>query len=235
MKFNHVPTVLPELIREDSKGGHRTYLTPNGKKYPSVTTILAEYNRKEILEWRKRVGEDEANKISRMAAKRGAILHKIVEMYLNNEDISNIEMMPNVKSMFFKIKKELDLHVNNIYCSERALFSHELQIAGTADFIAEYDGVLTVFDLKSSNKIKNPENIGNYFMQTVAYREMFHEMTGMLAKKTILLIGVEGHHPVQKFITEGADLIHHKNELIKYIDLYYIDLYKRKSLILKTN
>lgn len=80
-------------------------------------------------------------------------------------------MMPNVKSLFVRMKQELDDKVNNIHCLEDRLFSHELKLAGTVDCIAEYKGVLSVIDFKTSVRLKKKENIGGYFMQGAAMQQ----------------------------------------------------------------
>ena len=82
--FNHVECVLPALSRVTSDDGTRVYQTPTGKKYPSVTTVTGLLKKQAIMEWRKRVGEVEANKISSTAARRGTRIHTLCETHLNN-------------------------------------------------------------------------------------------------------------------------------------------------------
>jgi hypothetical protein len=86
-KFIH-ESVLEDIELESiNVNGKRFYLTPDGKKYPSITTVLSSYNKKSIYEWRKRVGDKEANKISTKASRSGTKVHKLCENYLNNENI----------------------------------------------------------------------------------------------------------------------------------------------------
>ena len=218
--FNHISHNFPKLLTEDVDG-KRLYLAPNGEHYPSVTTVLSDYNKKEIQEWRARVGEEQANKISRQATTRGTSVHKVIEKYLKNEDISKYEMLPNVKSLFFRMKEELDKKVNNIHCLEDKLYSHTLKLAGTVDCISEYNGELSVIDFKTSVRLKKKENIGNYFMQGAAYSTMFTEMTGLPINKIVILIGVDTANFCQTLTVEGEELAFHKAELQKYIDSYY--------------
>ena len=218
--FNHISHNFPKLLTEDVDG-KRMYRAPNGEHYPSVTTVLSEYNKKEIQEWRARVGEEQANKISRQATTRGTSVHKVIEKYLKNEDISKYEMLPNVKSLFFRMKEELDKKVNNIHCLEDKLYSHTLKLAGTVDCISEYNGELSVIDFKTSVRLKKKENIGNYFMQGAAYSTMFTEMTGLPINKIVILIGVDTANFCQTLTVEGEELAFHKAELQKYIDSYY--------------
>lgn len=212
--FNHIRHDLPTLLREE--GDSRYYLTPDGKKYPSVTTVLAEHGKEGIMEWRKRVGDEKANQISRQATTRGSGVHKVIETYLNNEDVSQIEMMPNVKSLFVRMKAEL-AKMDNIHCLETKLFSHELQLAGTVDCIAEYKGVLSVIDFKTSIRLKKKENIAGYFMQGAAYSTMFTEMTGIPISQVVILIGVDTANFCQVMKVKPEDYI---DELRVYIDKF---------------
>ncbi len=141
--FNHIHHDFPKLLQENVDGT-RHYVTPTGERYPSVTTVLSDYGKEGIIEWRKKVGEAKANEISRKATTRGTSVHKALEMYLKNEDVSSLEMLPNVKSLFVRMKQEIDSKVNNIHCLEDKLFSHKLGLAGTVDCIAEHNGVLSV-------------------------------------------------------------------------------------------
>jgi hypothetical protein len=183
--------------------------------------VIADHGKEAILEWRKRVGDEKANEISRKATTRGTSVHKVLEAYLNNEDVSGLEMMPNVKSLFVRMKQELDDKVNNIHCLEDKLFSHELKLAGTVDCIAEYKGVLSVIDFKTSIRLKKKENIGGYFMQGSAYAQMFNEMTGSNIEQVVILIGVDTANFCQTMIVRGEELEHHRQELQKYIDGYW--------------
>jgi len=217
--FNHIPHIFPQLLQENT-GGRRLYVTPNGDKYASVTTILAEHGKQGILEWRARVGEEKANKISKQATTRGTSVHAIIEKYLHNEDVSKVEMLPNVKSLFVRMKEELN-RVNNIHCLETRLFSHELRMAGTVDCIAEHNGVLSVIDFKTSIRLKKKEYISSYFMQGSAYASMFTEMTQIPIDRVVILIGVDTANFCQTMTVKGDELAFHKKELLKYRDDYY--------------
>lgn len=217
--FDHIHHDFPKLLQENLDGS-RVYVTPTGEKYPSVTTVLSDYGKEALMEWRARVGEAKANEISRKATTRGTSVHKALELYLKNEDISNLEMLPNVKSLFVRMKQELDSKINNIHCLEDKLFSHELKLAGTVDCIAEHNGVLSVIDFKTSIRLKKKENIGNYFMQGAAYSTMFTEMTGLPIHQVVILIGVDTANFCQTLIVKEDELQEHKQELLKYISAY---------------
>lgn len=190
--FNHIRHEFPSLLTENLDGT-RYYVTPTGERYPSVTTILADYKKKEIMEWRERVGEKVANRVSRTATTRGKSVHKVIENYLNNEEVDYQSLMPNVKGLFVPMRKELD-KMNNIHCLESKMHSHILKLAGTVDCIAEYDGVMSVIDFKTSRRLKRKDDIANYFMQGTAYSVMFEELTDQQypIEQIVILIGVDG-------------------------------------------
>lgn len=220
MLFEHVK--LPELqfdLQAQTTDSGRVYLTPSGKKYPSVTTVLSHYNSRAIAEWRERVGNEEANKIAGRASRRGTKLHSVCEKYLLNEitEMKMHSMMPNIKELFLKIKPYIDKNITKVYTLEQALYSDHLRIAGRVDCIAEWDGVLSVIDFKSSTKAKKKESIGNYFMQCTAYAEMFYELTGTPIHQSVVLIGVE-EEDGQVFIEKTSD---YYVMLKEYIGRYY--------------
>ena len=117
--------------------------TPEGRRYrvddmmwPSVTTVIGHSKKKSIMEWRRRVGEEEANKISKRASTRGNKCHKLCELYLSNEDISKYKDDVLSMGLFYQIKPHLD-SINNIHALEAPLSSNLLKLAGRVDLIAE--------------------------------------------------------------------------------------------------
>ena len=194
--FKHVQMehVLPELDSVTLETG-RTYVTPEGKRYPSITTVLGELSKASILQWRKRVGEAEANRISSQASHRGTAVHQLAEDYLNNKPDWDKGAMPANLFTFRDLKQILDERVNNIWQQEVPLYSDKLEIAGRVDCIAELDGVLTIIDFKTSRKPKKKEWIKNYFMQGAFYAAAFMEQTGVSIKQTAILIAVDGSEP----------------------------------------
>ena len=114
----------------------------------------------------------------------------------------------------------LDRPTKGKYYLEDRLFSHELGLAGTVDCIAEHNGILSVIDFKTSVRLKKKENIGNYFMQAAAYRQMFKEMTGLDTKQVIILIGVDTANFCQTLVVKEDELETHRQELLKYIAAY---------------
>jgi len=217
--FEHVK--LPQLqfdLNAETTDSGRLYTTPEGNKYKSITTVLSNYNKKAIMEWRQSVGEEQANKISHRAADRGTKVHKICEDYLKNEipELKMQMMMPDLKELFFKIKPHIDENVGKIYSQEQALYSDKYRIAGRVDLIAEWNGKLSVIDYKTSTKQKEEENIQNYFMQCTAYALMFAERTGMWIDDIVVLIATE-EGPAQVFERQIHD---YRQPLVEYINKY---------------
>ena len=205
--FKHVQMehVLPELECETTEKG-RTYVTPEGKKYPSITTVLGELSKASILQWRKRVGDEEANRVSTQASVRGTAVHKLAEDYLNNEPDWDKGAMPSNLFSFNQIKPILDERVNNIWQQEVPLYSDKFELAGRVDCIAELDGVLTIIDFKTARKAKKKEWIQNYFMQGTFYAAAFYERTGVAIKQTAIIIAVDGDEP-QVFVEPVHDYL----------------------------
>lgn len=202
-------------------GNGRFYITKEGKKYPSVTTILSSLNKEHLEEWKKRVGEDEANKISKAAAFRGTALHDTCERYLRNNMGTDdmMSLMPNVKQLFLSVKPELENNIDKICCLEQALYSHRLKVAGRVDCIAEWDGVLSIIDFKNSLKPKKESYITNYFWQCTAYACMFAELTGTPIKQIVVAIGVVDNPKPQIFVRNVSDYI---EDTIRFIKKYHL-------------
>lgn len=171
----------------------RIYVTPEGNKYPSITTILGHKNKGVIQEWRQRVGEEEANRVSRHATTRGTAVHNLTEKYLKNEDINFKEgIMPHVYQGFIAAQKILDKYVGKIALQEAPLYSDHLKLAGRVDLIAEFDGKLSIVDFKTSKRVKTAEDIEDYFIQCAFYGCAFYERTSIEIKDTIVIMVVDG-------------------------------------------
>jgi genome maintenance exonuclease 1 len=182
---------FPKLLRTTSSDGTRVYETPSGRAYPSVTTVTGLHSAKGIMEWRKRVGEEEANRISGRASARGTRIHNYCETYLLGES-TEPDMFD--AEMFNSIKPLLD-QIDNIHALEDPLYSDHLQVAGTVDCIAEFQGKLSVIDFKTSSKPKDRDDIHNYFMQTAAYAVAFEERTGIPIGRLVIIMAVDSDDP----------------------------------------
>ena len=165
------------------------------------------------MAWRKRVGEDVANAISKKATGRGTNVHTLCERYLNNEGLGLV--MPDALEMFLSLKPSLH-RINNIHYQECALWSKQLGMAGRVDVIGEFDGKLSVIDFKTSKKIKTKAQIEDYFWQTAAYSLMYEEMIGTPIHNLVIIMAVEDEQPLI-FEEKTED---HIEGLVKAIKFY---------------
>ena len=202
--FDHVKlnVELPDITTESIKG-KRFYVTPEGNKYPSITTVLSDRNKEGIIKWRESVGNDVANQVMRQAASRGTAVHTLIENYLNNEELSKQAVLP--VALFVTMKSELD-NINNIRIQEGGLYSDKLGVAGRVDCIAEYKGKISVIDFKTSTKEKKEEWVENYFIQGSAYCEMYEERFLQPIEQVVILIVTEDG-AVQTFIKDKRDYL----------------------------
>jgi len=207
--FNHVDMNLPKLEREEIDGV-RYYKIPgedNLSRLVSITSVTSFHNRHIFENWRKKVGEEEANKINKQATSRGTDMHSLVENYLYN--IPELPKVQPLSEFLFKIAKSKIDNIDNIHALESSLYSKVLGIAGTVDCIAEYNGELAIIDFKTSKKPKPKEWIEHYFVQCAAYACMFYEITGIPVKKLVILMACE----------DGDCVVYEEYDKMKYIKL----------------
>ena len=181
-----------ESLPTENIDGKRYYITPTGEKYPSVTSVTGLLNRDGIKKWRKRVGEKTANKISTQAARHGTSAHQLFEDYIRNDNFEEKfkGAMPTTQQAFISLEKELN-QIGIVHGLESPLYSHNLQLAGRVDCIAEYfDNKISIIDFKTSAKPKERKWIENYFIQETAYAKMFEELTGKEVHSIITMIAV---------------------------------------------
>ena len=202
--FNHIGVELPE-VKTKNVNRKRFYVTPDGL-YPSITTVLNVRKREGLAEWRKRVGEDVANYIARTAATRGTKVHKMCEDFLNNEEVvkDNREFLP--WCLFQQMKPVLEQKLNNIYAQEAGLWSDKYKVAGRVDCIAEWDGVPSIIDFKTSRSERNDEYNESYYIQAAAYAEMFEERTGTPIEQIVILVVTEDGQ-IQEFVKKKHEYL----------------------------
>lgn len=220
--FNHVDMNLPKLEREEIDGV-RYYKIPgedNLSRLVSITSVTSFHNRHIFENWRKKVGEEEANKINKQATSRGTDMHSLVENYLYN--IPELPKVQPLSEFLFKIAKSQIDNIDNIHALESSLYSKVLGIAGTVDCIAEYNGELAIIDFKTSKKPKPKEWIEHYFVQCAAYACMFYEITGIAVKKLVILMACE----------DGDCVVYEEYDKMKYIKLLngYINEFVQSKL-----
>lgn len=207
--FKH--TLVPKIeVTTETVDGQRYYVLSDGiTKLKSVTSILGEkLNKTALLEWKKKVGEEAANRISTQAARRGTAVHNIAERYVLNEEqfYMKNEMPINIES-FQPIRKVLDSNVDNILGVELPLCSKALGCAGRTDLVAEFDGIASIIDFKTSRKLKNEEWIENYFLQSTIYSMMFERMYSIKIPRIVIVISVDDEPAPQVFVKERAHYV----------------------------
>lgn len=180
----------------------RTYHTPDGN-YPSITTILGKTaNQQWLINWRNKVGEEEANRISKYATDRGELVHSYLERYWNGEDV-----MPEVESdnsyldvsgMTKRLIKATNKNITNIFAQEIPVWNKELGYAGRVDAVGEWRNELAIIDYKTSKKRKYISGIKDYFLQVAAYAEATNLLYGTNINKLVILVTVENQN-VQAF------------------------------------
>jgi len=211
--FVHEAVELQEMDAVTTEEG-RKYRTPEGIDLPSITTVLSILSRDSIAKWRKRVGEEEANRISYRASTRGTAVHEIIEKYLDNKEDYRDGYTPDIIESFIALKPVLDGKIGRIYAQEAPLYSNHLGVAGRVDCVAEFDGKLSIIDFKTSKKPKQLKWITNYFMQEAAYAIMWEERTRMPIVQLVTIIAVDQHEP-QVFIEHRDNWVRPLRETIE--------------------
>ena len=208
MTYKHQKTVLSLIPKLKTKtiNKNRFYVTPEGNEYPSITTVLSIRNKKGLVEWRKRVGNDVANYVAGKAASRGTKVHHMCEDYLNNEDINHHQKDFLPWCIFTQLKDTVLCNIDNIYAQECGLYSDKYKVAGRVDCIAEYNNVLSIIDFKTSTKERNDAWNENYYIQGSAYAEMFTELTGIDVSQIVILVVTEDG-TVQEFVKKKFDYL----------------------------
>lgn len=191
--FHHESLSRFDIKSVTNADGVRHYATPDGI-FPSITTVLGSEKPRQLIEWQKAIGQEKADRIKHDATTRGKNLHIALETYLNNRTPESIQFPSDI--LFRQIKPILDSKINNIRALEFVLWSKRLQIAGCVDCVAEYDGVLSIIDFKTSSKVKPREQVESFFMQTAAYSAMLYERTGLKANQLVIIIAnLAGQNP----------------------------------------
>tara|TARA_B100001758_G_scaffold242763_1_gene251543 strand:- start:564 stop:1235 length:672 start_codon:yes stop_codon:yes gene_type:complete len=196
MNFLHEPVDLgyDDLIAVTKDSG-RVYTDPNNNTYPSITTVLSILSEDAIKAWRARVGEEEANRISKTASNRGTAVHDLLERYVNNESDFDKEVEPHIMQSFYDVKPVLDKCLTKVYAQEAGLYSERLGVAGRVDCVGEWNGIDSIIDYKTSKKLKKKEWIDSYFMQSTAYAIMWEERTGIPINQIVVVIAVDNEEP----------------------------------------
>ena len=231
-RFNYTP------ISRQSVEGKRLYVTPDGSKVPSVTTILdktkPQEKREALNRWRKSVGEAKAQEITTEAANRGTRMHTYLEHYVktgtHKERGSNPFSWPSHVMAEEIINKGL-VHVQEFWGIEVPLYFPKVY-AGTTDGAGIHLNEESILDYKQSNKPKKREYIEDYFMQLAAYAEAHNELFGTKIRKGVVLMCVKpdldanhniiGKPQYQEFVLEGAEFEIYRDQWWRRVEKYYL-------------
>jgi genome maintenance exonuclease 1 len=206
-----------DLTEVNSNTGRR-YITPQGKEYPSVTTVLGKIPKPELDEWKERVGHEEAKRIIRTSTVAGNKLHGACENYLLGKELPYMDR--GIRLLFNAIKPEL-AKIEVVKGIEVPMYSDFLKIAGRADCVAIYEGELTIIDFKNSRREKFAEWIEGYFLQATIYAMMFMQMYRVPVKNIAIFVATwQGQkqifrEPVAKRLDQVVQLMKDYNYMWK--------------------
>lgn len=220
MHFNHVGVPKVYDLPTIAKNGKRWYKTPSGNLYPSVTTVLSHQEKPYLKEWRNMLGDKKADKETKRCADRGEAVHLMTEHYLKNEDNVTKNHKPEHIRMFNQLKPRLN-KINNIYAQEIALYSDTIKMAGRVDLVAEYSGIVSIIDFKTSNNNKTDSMIEDYKLQCTAYSIMFEEMYNIPIDQIVIIIAVEKGLVPLVFVEQAANYF---EPLTERINTFYKEL-----------
>ncbi len=215
-KFNHIPVNFTpsELIEKDD--GHY-YQTPSGAIYPSITTMLQKTQplekQQSLQNWREQ--EIASDYIAEEAAIVGSETHKLIENYLNSEEI--FEKFRLLSEAHFNNLLPFVNKINDIHGIELRLYSDKMKLAGTSDCIAKYDGTLSVIDYKTKRSNQREEWLTDHFIQATSYGAMFKELTGIKVEQIVILVSSEKNTRME-FIKNPENYL---DLLEQRIDQYY--------------
>jgi ATP-dependent exoDNAse (exonuclease V) beta subunit len=231
-KFNYQP------LNRVSEDGKRLYATPDGKKLPSVTTILdktkPEEKKAALNEWRKRVGVENAQKITTEAANRGTRMHTYLEHYVKTGELKERGSNPfgwASHAMAQTVIEDGLKNVNEIWGVEVPLYFPSLY-AGTTDGCGLHLNEESIIDYKQTNKPKRQEWIEDYYLQLVAYALAHNEVYGTNIRKGVVLMCVKpptdamgnplARPEYQEFILKPEDFDYWADQWWRRLELYYL-------------
>ena len=217
----------PELKRVDKEAG-RYYVDSNNNPVPSVTTVLSNTSNKKdsIEQWRKRVGEEEANRITKKSTDIGSMVHEALELFLNGRDWDNFSEDPNDlidKKITTKFINTGLNSITEVWGLEIGLILEGLY-AGTADCVGKINGVPSIIDFKTSRKMKRREWIEDYFLQGCAYANALNVMFGTEIQQVVILM-VDRELMFQEFTVRPTEF----NILTKVWKKRLIEFHKKYS------
>ena len=214
----------PKSSRAKLDGLRHYTIDGSQKKLPSVTTVLGQTQPKEKQEslerWRNRVGLREAQKITRDAAIRGTAMHKYLEDLIRGQKSLDLTPLGIEATKMAEIIVERGLNdCSEIYGIEATLYYPNLY-AGSVDLVAKYKDKVSIIDFKQTNKPKQREWIGDYFLQMAAYGMAHDAVYGTTIEQgVIMMCSKDGYY--QQFMIEGDEFRQAKHKFLGRLDEFY--------------
>ena len=214
----------PKSSRAKLDGLRHYTIDGSQKKLPSVTTVLGQTQPKEKQEslerWRNRVGLREAQKITRDAAIRGTAMHKYLEDLIRGQKSLDLTPLGIEATKMAEIIVERGLNdCTEIYGIEATLYYPNLY-AGSVDLVAKYKDKVSIIDFKQTNKPKQREWIGDYFLQMAAYGMAHDAVYGTTIEQgVIMMCSKDGYY--QQFMIEGDEFRQAKHKFLGRLDEFY--------------
>ena len=199
----------------------------HGQRLPSVTTVLGQTQTKDkansLQRWRDKIGHEEAKRITQEAAARGTAMHLYLEKYCLGEGYLDLTDVGNVaKHMAEKIvDRGIDNRLTEIYGNEATLYYPGLY-AGSVDLVGQHDGTMAIIDFKQTNKPKQREWIGDYFLQMAAYGMAHDAVYGTTIEKGVILMCSKDLY-YQEFTIEGEEYRQAKHDFLRRLDQFYTE------------
>ena len=200
--------------------GSRTY-DIQGNPLPSVTSILSGTKDQEFLKkWRKRVGEEEADRIKNYSSKRGTAMHKFIEKYLLGEPFEDLtDLGQEAKRMAQTVIEIGLLPLQEIWGNEVTLWYPDLY-AGSTDLVGIYNGKETLIDFKQANRPKQRDWIEDYFLQVGAYAMAHDHLYDTRIEQAIIMICTPDCY-YHDFTIEGLEFRQKKYDFMERLNKYH--------------
>ena len=214
-RFTHLECPDITTIKQVNANGKRHYETPAGPLV-SITTVIHHFTPDGIKQWRENMGEDVANYIMRVSSIRGTRVHKLVDSFLSNESLANITREYGVTAVgLFNLMRPALERISNIVAVEKRVYSTDpaIMVAGTTDCVADYEGILSIIDFKTSSKMREQDTIDSWMIQATFYALAWECLTGQKISQLVIICATEdGQTEVLK--SEPSEYVERLKKLI---------------------
>ena len=214
-RFTHLECPDITTIKQVNANGKRHYETPAGPLV-SITTVIHHFTPDGIKQWRENMGEDVANYIMRVSSIRGTHVHKLVDSFLSNESLDNITREYGVTAVgLFNLMRPALERISNIVAVEKRVYSTDsaIMVAGTTDCVADYEGILSIIDFKTSSKMREQDTIDSWMIQATFYALAWECLTGQKISQLVIICATEDGQ-TEVFKSEPSEYVERLKKLI---------------------